>query len=89
MAMDNQKNTRRTTGVVVSNSMDKSAIVAIKRRLKHPLYNKYIYKTTKIMIHDEENASKVGDKVSIRESKPISKKKAWILDQIIETKRAE
>ena len=89
MTMDNQKNTRRTTGVVVSNSMDKSAIVAIQRRLKHPLYNKYIYKTTKIMIHDEENASNVGDKVTIRESKLISKNKAWILDQIIETKRAE
>ena len=89
MAMDNQKNTRRTTGVVVSNSMDKSAIVAIQKKLKHPLYNKYIYKTTKIMIHDEENASNVGDKVTIRESKPISKNKAWILDQIIETKRAE
>ena len=87
--MDNQKNTRRTTGIVVSDSMDKSATVAVQRKLKHPLYNKYIYKTTKIMIHDEENASKVGDKVTIRESKPISKNKAWILDQILETKRAE
>ena len=89
MAIDNQKNTRRTTGVVVSDSMDKSATVAIQRRMKHPLYNKYVYKTSKIMIHDEENASKAGDKVSIRETKPISKNKAWILDQIIETKRAE
>ena len=89
MTIDNQKNTRRTTGVVISNSMDKSATIAIQRRLKHPLYNKYIYKTTKIMIHDEENATNVGDKVSIKESKPISKSKAWILDQILETKRAE
>ena len=89
MAIDNQKNTRRTTGVVVSDSMDKSATVAIQRRMKHPLYNKYVYKTTKIMIHDEENASKAGDKVSIRETKPISKNKAWVLDQIIESKRAE
>ena len=48
--MDNQKNTRRTTGIVVSDSMDKSATVAVQRRLKHPLYNKYVYKTTKIMI---------------------------------------
>ncbi len=61
--MDNQKNTRRTTGIVVSDSMDKSATVAVQRRLKHPLYNKYIYN--------------------------ISKNKAWILDQILETKRAE
>ena len=89
MAIDNKKNTRRTTGVVVSDSMDKSATVAIQRRMKHPLYSKYIYKTTKIMIHDEENASKAGDKVTIRESKPISKNKAWVLDQIIESKRAE
>ena len=89
MEIDNQKNTRRTTGVVVSDSMDKSATVVVQRRMKHPLYNKYIYKSTKIMIHDEENASKVGDKVTIRESKPISKNKAWVLDQIIESKRAE
>ena len=89
MAIDNQKNTRRTSGVVVSDSMDKSATVSVQRRMKHPLYNKYIYKTTKIMIHDEENTSKVGDKVTIRESKPISKSKAWVLDQIVEAKRAE
>ena len=89
MAIDNQKNTRRTTGVVVSDSMDKSATIVVQRRMKHPLYNKYIYKSTKIMIHDEENASKVGDKVTIRESKPISKSKSWVLDQIVEAKRAE
>ena len=89
MAIDNQKNTRRTTGVVVSDSMDKSATVAVQRRMKHPLYNKYIYKTTKIMIHDEENASKSGDKVTIKECKPISKNKAWVLDQIEEAKRPE
>ncbi len=89
MEIDNQKNMRRTTGVVVSDSMDKSATIVVQRRMKHPLYNKYIYKSTKIMIHDEENASKVGDKVTIRESKPISKSKSWVLDQIVEAKRAE
>jgi small subunit ribosomal protein S17 len=89
MTIDNQKNKRRTTGVVVSNSMDKSATVEVQRRLKHPLYSKYIYKTTKIMIHDEENISNVGDTVLIRESKPISKNKAWILDEVLKTKRAE
>jgi small subunit ribosomal protein S17 len=89
MTNDNQKNKRRTTGVVVSNSMDKSATVEVQRRLKHPLYSKYIYKTTKIMIHDEENISNVGDTVLIRESKPISKNKAWILDEVLKTKRAE
>ena len=75
--------------MVVSNSMDKSATVEVQRRLKHPLYSKYIYKTTKIMIHDEENISNVGDTVLIRESKPISKNKAWILDEVLKTKRAE
>jgi small subunit ribosomal protein S17 len=89
MTIDNQKNKRRTTGVVVSNSMDKSATVEVQRRLKHPLYSKYIYKTSKIMIHDEENISNVGDTVLIRESKPISKNKAWILDEVLKTKRAE
>jgi small subunit ribosomal protein S17 len=89
MIIDNQKNKRRTTAVVVSNSMDKSATVEVQRRLKHPLYSKYIYKTTKIMIHDEENISNVGDTVLIRESKPISKNKAWILDEVLKTKRAE
>ena len=89
MTIDNQKNKRRTTGVVVSNSMDKSATVEVQGRLKHPLYSKYIYKTTKIMIHDEENISNVGDTVLIRESKPISKNKAWILDEVLKTKRAE
>lgn len=89
MTNDNQKNKRRTTGVVVSNSMDKSATVEVQRRLKHPLYSKYIYKTSKIMIHDEENISNVGDTVLIRESKPISKNKAWILDEVLKTKRAE
>mgnify|MGYP006126316065 FL=1 len=89
MTIDNQKNKRRTTAVVVSNSMDKSATVEVQRRLKHPLYSKYIYKTTKIMIHDEENISNVGDTVLIRESKPISKNKAWILDEVLKTKRAE
>lgn len=89
MTIDNQKNKRRTTGVVVSNSMDKSATVEVQRRLKHPLYSKYIYKTSKIMIHDEENISNVGDTVLIRESKPISKNKAWILDEVLKAKRAE
>ena len=84
-----KKEKKNITGKVVSNSMEKTITVSIERRLRHPLYNKYIYKTTKILVHDEENVSKVGDIVSIQESKPISKHKSWILNKVIETSQAE
>ena len=84
-----KKEKKSITGKVVSNSMEKTITVSIERRLRHPLYNKYIYKTTKILVHDEEMVSKVGDIVSIQESKPISKKKSWILNKVIKTSHAE
>ena len=84
-----KKEKKNITGKVVSNSMEKTITVSIQRRLRHPLYNKYIYKTTKILVHDEEMVSKVGDIVSIQESKPISKNKSWILNKVIETSQAE
>ena len=84
-----KKEKKSITGKVVSNSMEKTITVSIERRLRHPLYNKYIYKTTKILVHDEENVSKVGDIVSIQESKPISKHKSWILNKVIETSQTE
>ena len=84
-----KKEKKSVTGKVVSNSMEKTITVSIERRLRHPLYNKYIYKTTKILVHDEENVSKVGDIVSIQESKPISKHKSWILNKVIKTSHAE
>ena len=84
-----KKERKSITGKVVSNSMEKTVTVSIERRLRHPLYNKYIYKTTKILVHDEEMVSKVGDIVSIQESKPISKNKSWILNKVIETSQAE
>ena len=84
-----KKEKKSITGKVVSNSMEKTITVSIERRLRHPLYNKYIYKTTKILVHDEEMVSKVGDVVSIQESKPISKNKSWILNKVIETSQAE
>ena len=71
------------TGKVVSASMDKSISVAVERRIKHPLYNKYISKTTKIMAHDQNNDCKVGDIVSLNEIRPISKRKSWVLIEII------
>jgi len=70
-------------GKVVSASMDKSISVAVERRIKHPLYNKYISKTTKIMAHDQNNDCKVGDIVSLNEIRPISKRKSWALSEII------
>ena len=84
-----KKEKKSITGKVVSNSMEKTVTVSIERRLRHPLYNKYIYKTTKILVHDEEMVSKVGDIVSIQESKPISKNKSWILNKVIKTSHAE
>ena len=84
-----KKEKKSITGKVVSNSMEKTVTVSIERRLRHPLYNKYIYKTTKILVHDEEMVSKVGDIVSIQESKPISKNKSWVLNKVIETSQAE
>ena len=71
------------TGKVVSASMDKSISVAVERRIKHPLYNKYISKTTKIMAHDQNNDCKVGDIISLNEIRPISKRKSWALSEII------
>ena len=70
-------------GKVVSASMDKSISVTVERRIKHPLYNKYISKTTKIMAHDQNNDCKVGDIVSLNEIRPISKRKSWVLSEII------
>jgi len=70
-------------GKVVSTSMDKSISVAVERRIKHSLYNKYISKTTKIMAHDQNNDCKVGDIVSLNEIRPISKRKSWALSEII------
>ena len=72
-----------TIGKVVSASMDKSISVTVERRIKHPLYNKYISKTTKIMAHDQNNDCKVGDIVSLNEIRPISKRKSWVLSEII------
>jgi small subunit ribosomal protein S17 len=71
-------------GVVVSNKMDKSIVVAVKRKVKHPIYGKFINKTKKLMAHDEENTCKIGDTVRISETRPLSKIKTWRLIEIIE-----
>lgn len=79
-----EKKVRTLTGTVVSNKMDKSIAVLIERKVKHPLYGKYIKKSTKILAHDEDNTCTIGDLVIIAESKPISKRKAWTLQRIVE-----
>ena len=71
-------------GVVVSTKMDKSIVVAVKRKVKHPIYGKFINRTTKFYAHDETNNSHVGDVVRIMESRPLSKTKCWRLVEIIE-----
>jgi small subunit ribosomal protein S17 len=71
-------------GVVVSTKMDKSIIVAIKRKIKHPIYGKFINKTKKLMAHDEANTCNIGDTVRISETRPLSKNKTWRLIEIIE-----
>ncbi len=71
-------------GVVVSNKMDKTIVVAIKRKVKHPIYGKFMNKTTKLVAHDENNTCGQGDKVKIMETRPLSKNKCWRLVEILE-----
>jgi len=71
-------------GIVVSNNMDRSIVVAVRRKMRHPLYGKFINKTTKLMAHDEKNDANVGDKVRIMETRPLSKRKRWRLVEIVE-----
>ena len=75
---------KERTGVVVSNKMDKSVVVAVERKVKHAKYGKYIKKTTKCMAHDEKNECGVGDLVTIAETRPLSKNKNWRLKTILE-----
>ena len=68
-------------GVVISDKMDKSVIVEVSRTVLHPLYQKYVRKRTRFMAHDETNACKVGDKVRIVESRPLSRRKRWRIQE--------
>ncbi|MDK1684408.1 MULTISPECIES: 30S ribosomal protein S17 [Acinetobacter] len=79
-----EQTVRTLTGKVVSDKMDKSIVVLIERRVQHPLYGKLIRRSTKLHAHDENNVAKTGDLVTIKESRPISKTKAWALVEVIE-----
>jgi len=75
---------RTLQGKVVSDKMDKSIVVAIERFVKHPIYGKFIKRTTKLQAHDETNQCGVGDVVTIRECRPLSKNKSWMLVDVVE-----
>ncbi len=79
-----RKTRRERVGVVASSSMDKSIIVVVKRKVKHPIYGKFVNKSSKFMAHDEENSANPGDTVKISETRPLSKNKRWRLLEIIE-----
>ena len=82
--MAEYKTVRTVTGRVVSNKMDKTDTVLIERQEKHPLYGKYVTRSTKLKAHDENNDCRIGDLVTIRETRPLAKTKSWDLVQIDE-----
>ena len=85
MNMETIRNTRRErVCVVVSNSMEKSIVITLNQKVKHPIYGKFVNKTSRFMAHDEENSCNVGDTVKISETRPLSKNKRWRLIEIIE-----
>ena len=80
-----ERNLRKErVGVVVSNKMDKSIVIKVERKVKHPLYGKFVKKSTKFMAHDEKNECNIGDTVRIMETRPLSKNKCWRLVEIVE-----
>jgi small subunit ribosomal protein S17 len=84
MSEQKQQNERTVIGRVVSDKMDKTITVLVERRVKHPVYGKFVRKSTKLHAHDENNECKEGDVVTIAECRPISKSKAWRLIEVVE-----
>src|ERR1700676_2210319 len=80
---------RLLTGTGVRNKMDKTVAVSVERLVKHPMYGKYIRRTTKLLAHDENNECKEGDTVSIKPCRPMSRRKSWVLVRVVERARAE
>ena len=81
---EEDKKIRTVSGRVVSNKMDKSITVLTERRVKHPVYGKFLSKSSKLHAHDENNECSIGDVVTIRECRPISKTKSWTLVEVVE-----
>ncbi len=84
MSETSAKVTRTVVGRVVSDKMEKSAVVMVERKVRHELYGKYLRRSTKLNVHDENNECQVGDTVSIEECRPISKNKSWRLVKVLE-----
>ena len=84
MSEETKKGQRTITGRVVSDKADKTVSVAVERLIKHPVYGKYIRRTTKVLAHDASNECKEGDRVSISECRPVSKNKSWAVVDVIE-----
>ncbi len=83
--MELNRNHRKVReGIVTSNKMEKSIVVNVERRLKHPMYGKFLRRTTKLMAHDEKNECNIGDRVKVMETRPLSKNKCWRLVEILE-----
>jgi len=81
---EQEKNTRTLIGRVISDKMDKSITVLVERKVAHPIYGKYVKRSTKLHAHDENNECQMGDTVSIEECRPLSKTKAWRLVKVLE-----
>ena len=84
MADANQQLRRTVTGKVVSNKAEKTITVLVERRVKHPVYGKFLRRSTKLMAHDENNQCRDGDIVTIEECRPLSKRKTWMLVSVVE-----
>lgn len=82
--METRPHRKERTGIVVSNKMEKSIVVEVQRRVKHPKYGKFVSRSSRFMAHDEKNESNPGDTVRIMETRPLSKNKCWRLVEIIE-----
>lgn len=82
--MEKRNLRKERTGVVVSNKMDKSIVISVERKVKHPKYGKFVKKTSKFVAHDEKNDCNPGDTVRIMETRPLSKTKNWRLVEIVE-----
>jgi len=82
--MENRNLRKERVGVVLSNKMEKTIVVVVKRKVKHPIYGKFVNKTTKFYAHDEKNDCTIGDTVKIQETRPLSKNKNWRLVEIVE-----
>jgi small subunit ribosomal protein S17 len=82
--MENRKLRKERTGLVVSDKMDKSITIEVERKVKHPIYGKFVKKTSKFIAHDEKNECNIGDTVRVMETRPLSKNKCWRLVEIIE-----